>query len=83
MQKVTVKINGMMCSVCEVHINDAVRSALPVKKVTSSRKKGQTVILIDDGAFDEMKLREKIKELGYEMLSVHEEPYEKKGLFGK
>lgn len=83
MQKFIVKIDGMMCSVCEVHINDAVRSALPVKKVTSSRKKGQTVILIEDGEFDEMKLREKIKDLGYVILSIEEEPYEKKGLFGK
>ena len=30
---------------CEAHVNDAVRKACPVKKVSSSRSKNQTVIL--------------------------------------
>ncbi len=45
MYKTTVKIDGMMCSMCESHVNDAVRSKLKVKKVTSSHKKGETVII--------------------------------------
>lgn len=41
MWKYTVQVNGMMCSMCESHINNAVRKALPVKQVNSSqRKKG-------------------------------------------
>ena len=43
----------MMCGMCESHVNDAVRKAFQVKKVTSSHSKGQTVILtendIDEG----------------------------------
>ena len=45
MWKYTVEVNGMMCGMCEAHVNDAVRKACPVKKVNSSRSKNQTVIL--------------------------------------
>ena len=36
MLKITAKVDGMMCGMCESHINDAVRRVFPVKKVTSS-----------------------------------------------
>ena len=45
MYQTTLKIDGMACSMCESHVNDAVRKAFPVKKVTSSHSKGETVIL--------------------------------------
>jgi copper chaperone CopZ len=45
MYKTTVKIDGMMCGMCESHINDAIRAKMPVKKVSSSHKKGETVII--------------------------------------
>ena len=45
MLKITLGVDGMMCGMCESHVNDAVRKAFPVKKVTSSHGKGQTVIL--------------------------------------
>ena len=45
MWKYTVEVNGMMCGMCEAHVNDAVRKACPVKKVNSSRSKNQTVVL--------------------------------------
>ena len=47
MNKITVKIDGMMCGMCESHVNDAIRRAFPVKKVTSSHAKGETVILTE------------------------------------
>ncbi len=47
MLKITLKIDGMMCGMCESHANDAVRRAFPVKKVTSSHSKGETVILTE------------------------------------
>ena len=34
-----VKVDGMMCGMCEGHINDAIRSHFPVKKVSSSHSK--------------------------------------------
>lgn len=48
----------MACSMCESHINDTVRGALPVKKVASSHDKGETVILSEQ-ALDEAALRAK------------------------
>ena len=81
MLKITVQVDGMMCGMCESHVNDAVRKAFKVKKVTSSHSKGQTVILTEND-IDEGTLRSAIGATGYEVKSVSREPYEKKGLFG-
>ena len=85
MTKTTVKISGMMCGMCEAHINDAVRAAFPVKKVTSSRAQGTTVILSEQPVSRE-KLRQAIAAAGYIVLGAEEEimPEKKRfGLFGK
>ena len=81
MLKITVQVDGMMCGMCESHINDAVRRAFPVKKVTSSHANGETVILTEK-PIDETVLREVINATGYKVLSMESEPCEKKGLFG-
>lgn len=80
MQKITVKVDGMMCGMCEAHVNNAVRKAFPVKKVTSSHSKGETVILTETD-IDEVALRSTIGATGYEVRAVVKEPYEKKGWF--
>lgn len=80
MIKITLKVDGMMCGMCESHVNDAVRRAFPVKKVTSSHSKGETVI-ISEADIDESALRTVIGATGYEIKSVTKAPYEKKGLF--
>ena len=81
MLKITVQVDGMMCGMCESHVNDAVRKTFQVKKVTSSHSKGQTVILTEND-IDEGTLRSAIGATGYEVKEVSKEPYEKKGLFG-
>ena len=48
MYQTTLKIDGMMCGMCESHINDTIRKAVPVKKVTSSHAKGEAVVLTDE-----------------------------------
>lgn len=80
MIKTTLKIDGMMCGMCETHINDAIRRDFKVNKVTSSHTKGETVIISGE-AIDEDKLRVSIDETGYKLVSVESEPYDKKGLF--
>ncbi len=80
MTKITVGVDGMMCGMCEAHINDAVRKAFDVKKVTSSHAKKQTVILTEQD-IDEQAIRDAISKTGYDVLSVKKEPYEKHGLF--
>lgn len=81
MLKITVGVDGMQCGMCEAHVNDAVRKAFDVKKVTSSHTKNQTVILSEQ-PIDEQALRDVINRTGYEVTSLTSEPYEKKGLFG-
>lgn len=82
MNKVTLKIDGMMCGMCEAHINDTIRKTIPeAKKVSSSFRKGESTFLYE-GNIDEEKLKEAIKETGYELQSLSSEPYAKKwGLF--
>lgn len=80
MYQITLGIDGMMCGMCESHINDAVRNAFPVKKVSSSHSRGQTVIL-SETAIPEAELRPVIAKTGYELTSYACAPYEKKGLF--
>lgn len=82
MVKITVGIEGMACGMCEAHINDAIRNAFPVKKVTSSHTKKETVILAEK-EIPEPELRKVVAEAGYEMMSIDWEPYEKKGLFSR
>ena len=48
MYQTTLKIDGMMCGMCESHINDTIRKAAPVKKVTSSHAKGEAIVLTDE-----------------------------------
>ena len=82
MVKTTLKIDGMMCGMCDSHVNDAIRGAFQVKKVTSSHSKGETVIISEE-AIPEAKIKEVLQPTGYELKGISSEPYEKKGLFGR
>lgn len=85
MIKTTVKIDGMMCGMCESHVNDAIRKEFPdIQKVNSSHKKGLTEI-ISENEITEEQLRAVIDPTGYKVLGVSSEPYTKKkfSLFGK
>ena len=79
MYQITAKIDGMMCGMCESHINDTIRKAFSVKKVTSSHTKGETVILTETDISEEA-LRTALEPTGYQVLSVSKETYKKKGL---
>ncbi len=82
MLKITMEIDGMMCGMCENHINDAIRREFKVKKVTSSHTKRQTVILTEK-PLDEDRLRKVIDETGYKVMSIETVEEEKRGgLFG-
>lgn len=52
MIKTTVGIDGMMCGMCESHVNDAIRKSFDVKKVSSSHSKKKTEIISEE-AIDE------------------------------
>lgn len=80
MIQTTVRISSMACSMCEAHINDTIRRAFSVEKVSSSHTKGETVILSRE-PLDEAALRTAIDATGYTAGEIHAAPYEKKGLF--
>ena len=82
MVKTTIKVNGMMCGMCESHVNDTVRNKLKVKKVSSSHTNGETVIISEE-EIPEEQLKDVIKASGYDYISSSSEPYKKKGLFGR
>ena len=81
MIKTTLKIDGMMCGMCESHINEVIRKNFDVKKVSASASKGEAVI-ISENPIDANWAKRVIKDTGYDVLDSSSEPYEKKGLFG-
>lgn len=73
-----VTVDGMMCGMCESHVNDAIRKAFPVKKVTSSHKKGETVILTEQPV-DEQAVRDALADTGYDVTGRGQPPLQEEG----
>ena len=82
MTRIDLTIDGMVCSMCESHICDAIRRAIPVKKVTASHKTGQAVALTEQ-PIDLTTLRDAVEATGYRVTAISSRPYEKKGLFSR
>lgn len=78
MKKITVKIDGMMCGMCEAHVSDIIRKSFSVKKVTASHVKKEAVI-VSESHIPEQSIIAAIESTGYKVLGVKEEEYEKKG----
>ena len=78
MYKITLDVDGMACGMCEAHVNDAVRKAFQVKKVTSSHSKGRSEIFSETELAAD-KLKAVIEASGYDVLDMKTEPYKKKG----
>ncbi len=70
MNKVTLKIEGMMCGMCEAHICDAIRKAVPsAKKVAASKRKKEASFLTEESV-DTAGLKAAIDATGYTCLGV-------------
>ncbi|HIQ98677.1 MAG TPA: heavy-metal-associated domain-containing protein [Candidatus Scybalocola faecavium] len=80
MLKITAGIDGMACEMCEAHVNEAIRKHLNVKKVSSSHRKHQTVIIAEEEISDK-DIKKALEGTGYKVTDISREPYEKKGLF--
>lgn len=81
MIKVTVKIDGMMCGMCEAHVCAALRRVFPdAKKVKASRKHGEATFLVEN-AIDESAVQKAITDIGYTYVSATVEPYIKRRFF--
>ena len=82
MIKTTLKIDGMVCGMCEAHICDTIRKAVPsAKKVSASRGKKEATFLTEDTVNEEI-LKEAIDATGYTCLGVESGINTKKGIFG-
>ena len=64
-----LEIDGMMCSMCESHVNDAIRNHFKVKDVKSSHKTGLTQIQSEE-ELDKDLLRKTVEETGYKVKSI-------------
>ena len=83
MIKTTLAIDGMMCGMCEAHVCEAIRKAVPsAKKVSASRSRKEASFLTDESV-DAERLKAAVDATGYTCLGVESAPYEKKGLFGR
>ena len=82
MEKITVQVEGMACSMCESHVNDAIRKAFPIQKVTSSHSKNETVILTEN-PIDENELCKIINQTGYTAGTITSSPWKKRSLFSR
>lgn len=81
MYKTTVKIDGMMCGMCEAHVCDAIRKAVPsAKKVKASRGKREASFISDEPV-DCNAVENAVKDIGYDYIGCDSVYYEKKGLF--
>ena len=65
MVKIYLNVNGMMCGMCEAHVNDIVRKTTKIKKVKSSHKKKETIIIMESRE-DLGLIINAIKSLGYD-----------------
>ena len=80
MFETTIKIEGMMCPMCENHVNETIRNGFHVKSVKSSHKDAQTVITSKE-KIEKLALEKAITALGYKVLGISEREIEKKGFF--
>ena len=69
MIKTTLKIEGMMCPMCEAHMTKAIKDAFKVKKAESSHERGETVIISREPLSGE-KLAEAVQTAGYELKGI-------------
>lgn len=70
MYEYQVGIEGMMCGMCETHIADTIRKAVPdAKKVKASRRKKMAAFRTEQ-KLNEIALRQSITNIGYTMTNV-------------
>ena len=72
MVKITVNVEGMMCPHCEAHVNEAVKTAFGAEDVVSSHE-NKTTVFTSPKAVNEAKIREVIKNAGYEVTGITQE----------
>lgn len=64
MFEIKLTVDGMMCGMCESHVQDAIRNHATVKKVKASRKDG-SVLIVSPEALSEEQIHQILDPTGY------------------
>ena len=72
MNKYIVTVEGMKCGMCEAHVNNAIRKAFDVKKVSSSKDKCLTEIIVEKDISEE-NIKNVIQAEGYKVGEIKKE----------
>ena len=80
MNKYILGIDGMGCGMCEMHVEEAIRKAIKIKKVKVSHFKNNVVVFTESNLGEEDFLRA-LDNTGYRITSFSREAAIKK-LFG-
>ena len=83
MEKITIKVEGMKCGMCEAHVCDVIRKTVPsAKKVKATRIRNEANFFTAKEV-DKDALIKAISDMGYGVGDVSVEPYKRRFLFGK
>ena len=66
----TLKIEGMMCGHCEMHVKKALEALDGVKKTEVSHKNGTAVVTLEKEVSDDV-LKQAVAEQGYQVTDIH------------
>lgn len=80
MNRIIVRVNGMISANSERHINKVIKQEFNIKRVKSYRKKGETVI-ISDADIHPLKVKKVILDAGYKVDTVAVTNYQEEGFF--
>ncbi|MBQ6019450.1 MAG: heavy-metal-associated domain-containing protein [Clostridia bacterium] len=72
MYRITLNVDGMMCSHCEKHVNDEIAARFDVESVSSSHEEDTTVIVSRE-PISEFELGMAIDAAGYKLLGMKTE----------
>ncbi len=67
MEKITIKVEGMVCGGCENRVKNALSTIKGVEKVEASHKIGEVTILAKEEISRSI-LEEKIEDIGFEVV---------------
>ena len=67
--KKTLKIEGMMCGHCEMHIKKALEAIDGVTEVSVSHKTGIAVVTLDKDVSDDV-LKQAVADQGYQVIDI-------------
>ncbi len=83
MNRITMDIDGMICAMCEAHICETIRKAVPSARKVKASKGRKTAEFLTEETVDTEALKAAIDATGYTCGDIRSAPYEKKGLFGR